>query len=74
MKQQMSDNASYMGEAISCRVAEGKPSISNDINNEKRREENPRILTPTVKTPLQSLRDMKKLTWKTKQKTENRPQ
>ena len=40
-----SDNESYIG---SCREAEGNPSISNDINNERRREENPRILTLTV--------------------------
>ncbi|KAK2708646.1 hypothetical protein QYM36_014296 [Artemia franciscana] len=43
-----SDNDSYMGEAVSCREAEGKPSISNDINNERRSEENARIVTPTV--------------------------
>ena len=47
-----SDNESYMGEAVSCREAEGMPSISNDINNERRREENPRILTPTVTNTL----------------------
>ncbi|KAK2714167.1 hypothetical protein QYM36_008664 [Artemia franciscana] len=47
-----SDNESYMGKAVSCREAEGMPSISNDINNERRREENPRILTPTVTNTL----------------------
>ncbi|KAK2711293.1 hypothetical protein QYM36_012469 [Artemia franciscana] len=47
-----SDNESYMGEAVSCREAEGMPSISNDINNERRREEDPRILTPTVTNTL----------------------
>ena len=42
-----------MGESVPCRQAEGKPSISNDTNNEKRREENDRMLSQAVPNTLE---------------------